>query len=477
MTVTELALKAEGNGFSTPHEAYRAVVWAFYIGGKLPGPEPTLFLPLYTKILEVWEQLMIGGSSSPGSGPGLVIVYNGVCDLQNSVVEELEAQDKWVEAGELWAITTTRWEILRGRYSDLAIQDGEYTTWLRKKAHRLVDKIVAKGVPASMETNMLKRVSPERDVPLSIVDAVRAGNLVKVAEELQKGLDFDERDAVSRWAIHYAAYDGRRDILVLLFLYGACTGVKLGASMLWAALSGREKGVGEICSQIVKLLLHLGADLYTQESTTVAGIPKVDLIKLLVEQMAPLDAASIVKEGTDSRETIWQLLLAVERENEATIRLLIEYWDVVADSKFKDRYGNGQTPLSRAAENGDCDIVQLLVELEREDVDADSKDKRGRTPLSWAAEKGHNAIARLLVEREDVDADSKDTYGRTPLSWAAEKGHEAIVRLLVEREDVDADSTDTDDQTPLSWAAREGHEAIVRLFVERGDMDADPKDS
>jgi ankyrin repeat protein len=36
----------------------------------------------------------------------------------------------------------------------------------------------------------------------------------------------------------------------------------------------------------------------------------------------------------------------------------------------------------------------------------------------------------LLVERDDVEADSKDEYGRTPLSWAAVGGHEAVVKLL-----------------------------------------------
>lgn len=62
-------------------------------------------------------------------------------------------------------------------------------------------------------------------------------------------------------------------------------------------------------------------------------------------------------------------------------------------------------------------MVRLLVE--RDDVEADSKDEGGRTPLLWAAEEGHDAWARLLVEREDVEADSKSLCSRTPLSYAA----------------------------------------------------------
>jgi ankyrin repeat protein len=44
--------------------------------------------------------------------------------------------------------------------------------------------------------------------------------------------------------------------------------------------------------------------------------------------------------------------------------------------------------------------------------------------------RGHEAVVKLLVERDDVEADSKDQYGLTPLLWAAESGHEAVVKLL-----------------------------------------------
>jgi ankyrin repeat protein len=55
----------------------------------------------------------------------------------------------------------------------------------------------------------------------------------------------------------------------------------------------------------------------------------------------------------------------------------------------------------------------------------------GRTPLSWAAGQGHEEVVKLLLQTGKVDVDSKDTeYGRTPLSWAAEEGHEEVVKLL-----------------------------------------------
>jgi ankyrin repeat protein len=73
-------------------------------------------------------------------------------------------------------------------------------------------------------------------------------------------------------------------------------------------------------------------------------------------------------------------------------------------------------------------------------------------------------VVKLLVEREEVEADSKDEDGRAPLSYTAVRGHEAVVKLLVERDEVEADSKDEDDWTPLSYAAASGYEPVVKLL-------------
>jgi ankyrin repeat protein len=152
------------------------------------------------------------------------------------------------------------------------------------------------------------------------------------------------------------------------------------------------------------------------------------------------------------------------------VQLLLEREGVDADSKDE----NGQTPLSWAAAKGHEAVVRLL--LERESVDADSKNEYDRTPLWMAASGGHEAVVRLLLERESVDANSKNKYDETPLWMAASGGHEAVVRLLLERESVDADSKNKESRTPLWVAAANGHETVVRLLLERESVDADYKD-
>src|SRR6202043_1169046 len=69
------------------------------------------------------------------------------------------------------------------------------------------------------------------------------------------------------------------------------------------------------------------------------------------------------------------------------------------------------------------------------------------TPLWWAATNGHEAVAKLLLDKEGVDPDSKDPNGRTSLWWAAMKGDEAAAKSLFNEEGVDLDSMDHNGRT------------------------------
>jgi ankyrin repeat protein len=57
------------------------------------------------------------------------------------------------------------------------------------------------------------------------------------------------------------------------------------------------------------------------------------------------------------------------------------------------------------------------------------QDSTGMTPLHWASWNGHEAIAKLLVEK-GAQLSVHDDDGDTPLLCAAENGHQAIVKLL-----------------------------------------------
>jgi ankyrin repeat protein len=128
------------------------------------------------------------------------------------------------------------------------------------------------------------------------------------------------------------------------------------------------------------------------------------------------------------------------------------------------------TPLLRAAEKGRDQVVKLLLQDCRTDVNWVSYS--GRTPLLWAAEKGYDKVARLLLEDSRTDVNIADTdHGRTPLLWAVEKGHDRVVQLLLWDSRIDVNRANKHGRTPLSLAAGHGHDKVVELLL--GDSRTD----
>lgn len=88
---------------------------------------------------------------------------------------------------------------------------------------------------------------------------------------------------------------------------------------------------------------------------------------------------------------------------------------------------DGMTPLHSAAEKGNRDIVQLLIE-NRAVVNA--RGNQNWTPLHLAATAGKTDIVELLVSK-GADVNARDLDGRTPLWWAQARRHNQVVQLLI----------------------------------------------
>jgi len=152
--------------------------------------------------------------------------------------------------------------------------------------------------------------------------------------------------------------------------------------------------------------------------------------------------------------------------------------------------------LPTAAKLRQFQVVDIAIKC---GAHVESLDGIGQTMLHWIAEEGHEATARLLLDRgADIkartgdgetplhcatkrvrmvlllldygaDIEAKNRYGRTPLHCAAQNGHETTVRLLLDRgAKIEAKDGNGNGWTSLHWAAQNGHEAIVRLLLDRG---------
>ncbi|KAI5837291.1 ankyrin repeat-containing domain protein [Morchella snyderi] len=139
------------------------------------------------------------------------------------------------------------------------------------------------------------------------------------------------------------------------------------------------------------------------------------------------------------------------------------------------RNDKGYTPLQRAAENGDIDLIKLLLDAGAE-VNRKTATQDHPTPLHAAAGNGHLETVKFLIDAgAELDAEAANTTGATALQTAAERGHIEVVKLLLDhgaRVDIAATRTG---RTVLQAAAQGGNIEIVKLLLVIG-VDLYPKD-
>ena len=132
---------------------------------------------------------------------------------------------------------------------------------------------------------------------------------------------------------------------------------------------------------------------------------------------------------------------------------------------------SGLTPLWIAAQKGDLQILDLLLEhgARVEVCDTDSR----RTAIHQAAQEGHLEVVRRLLER-GACADPRSKDGISPLWSAAQGGHHHIVRLLIDH-GADKETTSLDgERRPIHQVAQNGHAEAARVLLEAG-AEANPE--
>eukprot|EP00439_Symbiodinium_sp_Y106_P020627 s1000_g2.t1 len=121
------------------------------------------------------------------------------------------------------------------------------------------------------------------------------------------------------------------------------------------------------------------------------------------------------------------------------------------------------TPLQCAADCGQLQVVQLLLEASAE------PDRGCPSPLGFAAAHGHAEVAQCLLEAKACK-EKADSSDRSPVFMAAIHGHFDVMQLLVEAR-ASVNSISENGHSPLSAVCAMGREKMVRSLLE---LRADP---
>ncbi|ETS83858.1 hypothetical protein PFICI_05734 [Pestalotiopsis fici W106-1] len=280
--------------------------------------------------------------------------------------------------------------------------------------------------------------------------------------------DINTKDVLGWTPLHYAGLPSPSGTVLAPYLRVFPLGMSelevnsqdlLGWTPLHYACGTKKPAVS-----FIRELVRSGADINIQGRDGVAPIHcaamngNLEVVNLLAESGANID----IQDASGKTPLLWACI----SRNRGTVEYLLKN----ANTKLRD--GDGRTALHLAATFADDKTVSWLLE---HGADALAVDREVMAPLHCAAECGHLEIVQLLCQVGKADVNAKDGYQTTPLHYAVLGGHEPVVRWLVRESEADLNAKNWRDMMPLHYAALCGHEAIVKCLIKEAGADAEAR--
>jgi ankyrin repeat protein len=323
--------------------------------------------------------------------------------------------------------------------------------------------------------------------PLSLIDAVKAGDVAAVRSLLMKRADVAATEADGTTALHWAVENDNDSLVAMLLASGAKAQVvnRHGIAPLHRAATNGN-------ASIVNRLLTAGADANV---ATPAG--ETPLMMAARTGTGKAIQALLAKGAEVNTREAWRgqtaLMWAASENNAEAVRVL-----VTAGADIKARSTSGMfTPLLFAVRGGHVDATRALLDA---GADVNERLPDGMSALVLAVFNAHYELAAALLERgADPNAAAQGWSALHQVAWSRRPNRgfnmpgavptgnldslELVRRLVARGADVNARLTKEPRDgnrnmlnriggTPFLMAAKSADVPLMRVLLELG---ADPK--
>ena len=180
-------------------------------------------------------------------------------------------------------------------------------------------------------------------------------------------------------------------------------------------------------------------------------------------------AAEIVGEDENYDDVEWVLSPVCMAAENGQYDILVAL--LAAGGSATMRMANGITPLSAAATSGDLDCVELLIGHGADPSEAvpatvEVRGKVRSNPILRAANNGNDDLVRLLIAK-GVSVNVVDGSGASPIKLAARDGAPELISTLITA-GADLSIADEEGWSPLMTAAYEERADVVALLLGAG---------
>src|SRR3990167_7884321 len=291
--------------------------------------------------------------------------------------------------------------------------------------------------------------------------------------------------------LHAAIKSGRKDIVEVLMNHDANVITTQHVSADNALTLAAEQGQAEIAEL---LITHYHADVNARsifcETALILAVRNglKNVVDVLLTHLANCSLASQLEEGIYYPDTFnlkvgdTPLHTAIKLGRIDIIKTLIKH-----GADIHHLTSSGHNALTLTAEQGQAEIVELLITHYHADVN--TQDRDGATALMLAIEKNHENVVDVLLKNGadySIALRSNTSYhkhfnvvaGDTPLHAAIKLGRIDIVTVLIINRDTKAPTqNNVSGHNALALAARQGQAEIAELLITHYHANVNARDA